>query len=126
MVEAPAGAPVMVKAEPQLFQRAVGNLLANAIHYTPAGGEVRLAFWPARGRVEVTVSDTGVGIAPEHLGKIFERFYRVDYSRNLNLGGFGLGLAIVKSIVALHGGQVAVESAPGRGTTFRTSWPADA
>jgi len=66
----------------------------------------------------VSVHDEGIGIAPEHLGRLFERFYRVDKSRSRKLGGTGLGLSIVKHIALAHGGRVAVESMPGNGSTF--------
>jgi two-component system phosphate regulon sensor histidine kinase PhoR len=74
--------------------------------------------------VRTAVADTGVGIAPEHLPRIFERFYVVDKSRSKKVGGTGLGLAIVKHIVLMHNGEIDVASTPGRGTTFTVSFPA--
>ena len=75
------------------------------------------------GRMEIEVSDTGIGIPKEHLGRIFERFYVVDKSRSRRLGGTGLGLSIVKHIVLLHGGEIKVESTPGVGTRFKVRLP---
>ena len=96
------------------------NLVVNALKYTPAGGEVTLGMRRSDGRVQVTVEDTGVGIAPEDLPHIFERFYRADRSRARS-GGSGLGLAICQWIATAHGGRIEVESAVGKGSTF-TVW----
>ena len=114
----------LVHADPILFRRGVSNLLANALHYTPRGGQVTLSVIPADGHtIMVRVSDTGVGIAPEHLPKIFDRFYRVDPARSPRHPGMGLGLAIVKSIMDLHGGTVTVQSVPHQGTTITLTFP---
>ncbi len=103
-------------ADPLLLRRAISNLLSNALKYTPTGGHITLrAATAADGRVQLSVSDTGSGIAAEHLPKLGDRFYRVDPSRAAP-GGAGLGLAIVKSIMQLHGGTLLIESAPGHGT----------
>ncbi|MBL8113376.1 MAG: two-component sensor histidine kinase, partial [Acidobacteria bacterium] len=99
------------------------NLLENAAAHTPRGGRVRLGAVAVKGGVEIAVSDTGEGIPPEAIERIFERFWRVDPSRARATGGTGLGLAILRSLVVAHGGSVAVESAPGRGSTFRVLWP---
>ena len=105
---------------------AVGNLLSNAVRYTPAGGRIVLgARTLAEGEAEVWVSDTGPGIAAEHLPRLTERFYRVDRSRSRETGGTGLGLAIVKHVVQRHGGQVAIQSQVGEGSTFTLRFPAD-
>jgi signal transduction histidine kinase len=93
------------------------NLLDNALRYTPAGGKITISAVVETGRVRVLVRDTGAGIAPEHIRRIFDRFYRADASRNAATGGSGLGLAIVKAIIEAHGGTVGIESAPGQGTT---------
>jgi two-component system sensor histidine kinase BaeS len=87
---------------------------------------VRLEVSAAAGAVQISVADTGSGIPAAELGHIFDRFYRVDRSRNARTGGAGLGLAIVKRIVELHGATIHVDSAPGRGTTFSFSLPAAA
>jgi two-component system phosphate regulon sensor histidine kinase PhoR len=112
--------PIMGDAD-RLEQVAV-NLLHNAIKFTPAGGSVGVSGAFVGGAVEVRVSDTGVGIAPEDLPRIFERFYKADRSRGG--GGTGLGLAVVKHTVEAHGGTVSAESEPGRGSTFSFSIPA--
>lgn len=113
-----------VYAEPELFGRALSNLIANALRHTPRGGRVTLVGASLSGRrVEVRVSDTGSGIPAEHLPRIFDRFYRVDAARSKSTGGVGLGLAIVKSIMDLHGGAVTVESGPNQGTTFVLAFP---
>jgi two-component system heavy metal sensor histidine kinase CusS len=105
-------------ADPVLFRRAVSNLLANAINYTPKEGEISISVRQSDGMsVEVIVSDTGCGIAQEHLPRIFDRFYRVPSIRKPEAPGSGLGLAIVKSIMELHGGAVEIQSELTRGTT---------
>jgi two-component system heavy metal sensor histidine kinase CusS len=104
-------------ADPLLLRRALSNLLSNALKYTAPGGCISLrAAQASDGSVVLTVSDTGSGIAAEHLPKLGDRFYRVDPSRANSPEGAGLGLAIVKSIIALHGGKLLIDSAPGRGT----------
>lgn len=123
-VEVACQGQAVVHADPILFQRAVSNLLSNALHYTPRGGKVTLSVTPAEDHtLTVRVSDTGVGIAPEHLPKIFDRFYRVDPARSQRYPGMGLGLAIVKSIMDLHGGTVTVQSVPYQGTTITLRFP---
>jgi signal transduction histidine kinase len=112
-------------ADPVQLERALQNLIGNAVDYTPPSGTVTLAAQAAdRGWVEISVSDTGSGIAPDDLPRVFERFYRSDRSRERGHGHSGLGLAIVREIVEAHGGQVAVESEPGQGTSFRLTVPA--
>jgi two-component system, OmpR family, sensor histidine kinase SenX3 len=107
---------------------AVGNLVENAVIYSDAGARVVVAAHVDAGRdddyIEVTVSDTGIGIPPAEQRRIFERFYRVDYARSRANGGTGLGLSIVSHIAAAHGGQVSVWSQPGRGSTFTLRLPA--
>jgi heavy metal sensor kinase len=99
------------------------NLLDNAIKYTPTGGTVRVQLARGDGAAVVTVRDTGIGISPEHLPRVFDRFYRVDKARSREQGGTGLGLSIARSIVASHGGSIKVDSAPGQGTTFTVTLP---
>jgi len=106
-----------------LFQRAVGNLVSNAIAHTPSGGTVTLRPRWGDDVVSLEVTDTGRGIAANDLPHIFDRFYRADRSRTPSSGGVGLGLAIVKSIVELHDGSVEASSAPGGGTRIRLSFP---
>ena len=105
---------------------AMGNLVSNAIRYTPAGGRIRATFVAGPdGGLEFSVTDTGPGIAPEHLGRLTERFYRVDRSRSRETGGTGLGLAIVKHVVQRHGANLSIESTPGKGSRFAISFPPD-
>ena len=101
------------------------NLLDNAIRYTPEGGQVRVETGLREGRPFVLVEDNGVGIAPEHHAHIFERFYRVDKSRSKASGGTGLGLAIVKHGAMIHGAEITLDSALGRGTRIALVFPAD-
>ena len=115
----------IVQAEPQLLHRTLTNLLSNALHYTPAGGTITLvAETDACGACALRVSDTGCGIAADHLPRLFDRFYQVDPDRPRSLEGMGLGLSIVKSIMALHGGSVEVHSTPAQGSTFTLYFPA--
>ncbi|KJV30550.1 heavy metal sensor histidine kinase [Pantoea sp. SM3] len=109
-------------ADPLHFQRAISNLLSNALHYTPAGGEIILRAVREPHWLHFSVQDSGEGIEPEHLPHLFERFYRADPSRT-SAENTGLGLAIVKTIAELHGGKVAVISTPGQGSTFTFSIP---
>ncbi|MDO9093950.1 MAG: phosphate regulon sensor histidine kinase PhoR [Rubrivivax sp.] len=104
---------------------AVGNLLNNAVRYTPVDGQISLRWaWRDGGAADIEVSDTGIGIAREHLPRLTERFYRVDGSRSRDTGGTGLGLSIVKHVVQRHGGEIDVQSEIGKGTTFRMQLPA--
>jgi two-component system phosphate regulon sensor histidine kinase PhoR len=107
-----------VSGDSQKVHQVVVNLLNNAISYTQEGGRIAVGIQPVNGGVEVSVTDNGIGIPPEHLSRIFERFYRVDKSRSREEGGTGLGLSIVKHIVEAHGGWVGVESHPGKGSRF--------
>ena len=102
---------------------AFGNLVTNAVRYTPAGGEVRIRWRDGAEGASFTVEDTGIGIAPEHLPRLTERFYRIDRSRSRETGGTGLGLAIVKHAVARHQATLDVESAPGAGSRFTIRFP---
>jgi two-component system phosphate regulon sensor histidine kinase PhoR len=114
---------VLVRGDEEALRQVVDNLVGNAIQYTPPGGSisVRLAADPRE--ATIAVADTGIGIEPRDQERIFERFYRVDKARSRELGGTGLGLSIVKHIVLAHRGQVAVESQPGEGSTFRVRLP---
>lgn len=114
----------MVCADSALFRRAVSNLLANALQYTPCGGRIVLTCQELpKEAIIVTVADTGCGIAPEHLPKVFDRFYRADPARSQYPQGTGLGLAIVQSIMELHEGAVTIQSEPGQGTTVMLRFP---
>ncbi len=111
-----AGGPLPAALDRALLQRAVGNLIENALAHTPPGGRIALSASLEGERLRLQVEDSGCGIAPEHLPSIFDRFYRVDRSRSAATGGAGLGLSIVKSIAELHGGTATIASEPGRGT----------
>jgi len=109
---------------PNELLSAMSNLMGNAIRYTPPAGEIRVkAILLADGRAEFSVSDTGPGIAPEHIPRLTERFYRVDRSRSRDTGGTGLGLAIVKHVAQRHGADLKIESTPGKGSTFTLVFP---
>jgi two-component system, OmpR family, heavy metal sensor histidine kinase CusS len=116
--------PVIAELDRTLLQRAVGNLVSNALAHTPPGGAVVLATHADFSTIRINVSDTGVGIPPDALPRVFDRFFRVDSSRSQGLGGTGLGLAIVKSIALLHGGNVEISSQPGQGTRVTLHVPA--
>lgn len=108
-------------ADPVLFNRAIGNLIDNALRFTPDKGRIEIAIRKVDDKAEISVSDNGSGIAPEHLPRVFDRFYRADPSRSA--AGTGLGLSLVKSIVDLHGGYVSIKSESGRGTTVILTFP---
>ena len=115
---------IHVQADHDRLVQVLINLVDNAVKYTPAGGAVTVRARPtADGRIEVSVSDTGIGIPRADLPRITERFYRVDKARSRELGGTGLGLAIVKHLVLAHGGDLAIDSEEGRGTTVRVLLP---
>ncbi|HEX8406223.1 MAG TPA: heavy metal sensor histidine kinase [Duganella sp.] len=113
-----ASPPLRAEADPVLLQRAVSNLVSNAIRHTPAGGEVALSARETADGIELAVSNTGPGIAAEHLPHIFERYYRADAARSDHAHSAGLGLAIVRAIMELHGGKIWVDSTASSGTTF--------
>ncbi len=103
---------------------AFGNLVSNAVRYTPAGGEVRLQWRASQKGAEFAVEDTGAGIEAEHIPRLTERFYRVDRGRSRDTGGTGLGLAIVKHALARHQATLEIESTPGKGSRFAARFPA--
>jgi two-component system phosphate regulon sensor histidine kinase PhoR len=122
------GDPLEVFCDAEAIHQVLSNLLDNAIKYTPEGGRIRLfsrlSASTAKGTfVEISVEDTGNGIPPEELSRLFERFYRVDKARSRQLGGTGLGLAIVKHVSKAHGGEVGVESTVGQGSRFWFTLP---
>ena len=116
--------PVMAELDRTLMQRAIGNLVSNAVAHTPSGGSVVIATSSEDAVVRIEVADTGVGIPAEALPRVFDRFFRVDPSRSQASGGTGLGLAIVQGIMLLHGGKVEIVSQPGKGTRVILSMPA--
>ena len=122
-VDLAVDAPLAVHGDPATLRRAVLNLVENAIKYTPPGGRVELGLAPADRSAAIVVRDTGVGMDPAEAARVFEPFVRLDEARARDTGGAGLGLAIVRSIVLAHGGTLAVESAPGAGSTFTIRLP---
>jgi two-component system phosphate regulon sensor histidine kinase PhoR len=112
-----------VEGDARALEHVLSNLVDNAVKYCAAGARILVKASREDGRVRLVVTDTGPGIAPEHLPRVFERFYRVDAGRSRELGGTGLGLSIVKHMVEAMRGKVAVESAVGRGSTFTVSLP---
>ncbi|MEV6233396.1 ATP-binding protein [Saccharopolyspora shandongensis] len=113
-------------ADPTRLRQALGNLVSNALRYTPSGGQVALRARRAGDQVAIEVADTGVGIAAAALPHVFDRFWRAEKSRNRHGGGSGLGLAITHHLVDVHGGRIAVRSTVGVGTTFTIHLPATA
>jgi two-component system phosphate regulon sensor histidine kinase PhoR len=122
---APLPADAEAWCDSEAVSQILSNLLDNAIKYTPAGGRITVGVRPDGRFLEVFVRDTGIGIPPEELPRLFERFYRVDKARSRELGGTGLGLSIVKHLVAAHGGNTRVESEVNRGSTFYFTLPVD-
>ena len=120
-VEAPAGAVVL--ADRARLTQVVTNLVDNAVKFTGAGGSVRVRVWEADDGAGLAVADTGPGIAPEHLRRVFDRFYRLDPARSRARGGSGLGLAICRELVEAHGGRIWAESVEGAGSTFSLALP---
>jgi len=112
-----------IDADPTALRQIIANLIENAVRHTSRGGVTVSAEAPANGGTTIRVSDTGTGIPIEHLGRIFERFYRVDSGRARGEGGTGLGLAIVRHLVEAHGGSVRAESIVGQGTTITVHFP---
>ena len=110
-------------ADPGKLAQVCYNIIENAIKYTPNGGTVTVSLHKSGRDAVLDISDTGVGIPPEDLPHIFDRFYRVDKARSRDTGGTGLGLSIVKQIVRLHAGSVNVQSEVGKGTTFTVQLP---
>ena len=114
---------VFVHADARRLEQMLTNLVDNAVKFSREGGEVRVSHEREGARDRVCIADTGEGIAPEHLPRIFERFYRVDRARSRAMGGTGLGLAIVKHLARAHGGEATVRSTPGQGSTFTVELP---
>jgi two-component system sensor histidine kinase SenX3 len=120
---------LVLHGDATLLVTALSNLLDNAVSYSPSGSPVsisrRLEAGPQGTYVEIAVTDRGLGIAPEHQQRVFERFFRIDQARSRSTGGTGLGLAIVKHVAANHGGEVHLWSKPGTGSTFTLRIPAE-
>ncbi len=112
-----------VQADPKSMEEIFSNLITNAINYSPEGGKVVVSARGLSEYLEIKVADTGVGIHPEELPKIFDKFYRVKHSKTRQVMGTGLGLSIVKGIIEAHSGTIDVDSVPNKGTTFRILLP---
>jgi heavy metal sensor kinase len=117
------GRPLQISGDAGRLRHVLYNVIDNAIKYTPAGGKVEIRIEERGGSAIVTIGDTGVGISPEHLPRVFDRFYRVDKARSREQGGTGLGLSIARSIVQAHGGTIELESTLGQGTTCTVTLP---
>ena len=115
--------PASVVADPRLVDAVVNNFVSNAIRYTPRGGTVQIRAGQGRSAVVIAVRDTGIGIAPQHLERIFDRLYRVDGARDRATGGSGLGLAIARRAAQSLGATIEVDSTPGGGSEFRLLLP---
>lgn len=111
--------PVIASVDPDALLSALGNLLSNAVRYTPPSGSVTVSLGQDGGTTWVTVADTGIGMPPEVQRRIFQKFYRAPEARELEAKGLGLGLALVQQVVTAHNGQIEVQSVPGQGSTFR-------
>lgn len=114
---------VICSGNEDLLYQAFENLLSNSIKYTPPEGEIRLFLHKDQRGITFRIEDTGIGIPPEHIGKVFDRFYKVDESRSHERNSSGLGLSIVKKIILLHQGNIHVESIPDEGTAFTVTLP---
>jgi two-component system phosphate regulon sensor histidine kinase PhoR len=121
-VELPGDLPALT-TDQRALEQVVSNLVDNAVKYCPAGSSVTVSAEKTNGAVKVVVRDTGPGIDPKHVPRLFERFYRVDAGRSREIGGTGLGLSIVKHLVEAMGGQVTVDSAVGHGSVFSVTLP---
>jgi two-component system phosphate regulon sensor histidine kinase PhoR len=115
-----------ISADQKRFEQILINLIDNAVKFNRRGGDVHVQAERRNGEVVIWVKDTGIGIPAADLPRVFERFYRVDKARSVEVGGTGLGLAIVKHLVKAQGGKITVESMPGEGTCVSLSWPAAA
>ena len=110
--------PLKIRGAEREIESALSNLMINAVRYTPEGGIVSLEIMQVEEGVQISVIDSGVGIAAEHVARLSERFYRVDKSRSRETGGTGLGLAIVKHVIQRHEGQLIISSTLGQGSRF--------
>jgi signal transduction histidine kinase len=113
----------MIGVDPQRMAQVLSNLMSNALRYTPSGGQIQLRAEATASHLVLKVQDTGTGIPQAELPRIFDRFYRIEASRQSEEGESGLGLAIAKSIVEAHGGTIQAESTPGKGTGIRVTIP---
>lgn len=116
--------PLVYNADPERIRQVIDNLMGNAIRYTPQGGSIEVALIDSAESINITISDSGIGISAEHLPHIFDRFYRADPSRNRSVKGTGLGLAIAQAIVEAHDGELIADSeGTDLGSTFTIVLP---
>lgn len=115
--------PLLIQGNADALLSIFGNLVSNAVRYTPAGGRVTLGSEPLGDEIAVTVKDTGIGMSPETQQRIFEKFYRAPEAREVESRGLGLGLSLVQQLVLAHGGRVEIKSTPGQGSAFRVILP---
>jgi signal transduction histidine kinase len=120
-----ADEPLVANVDGDRVRQVLGNLVSNAIKFTPAGGRIAVEAAASGDDVVLSVTDTGIGVAPEEAERLFERFFRARSATDRAIPGTGLGLAISKAIVDAHGGRIGVESEEGKGTTFAVDLPAD-
>jgi two-component system OmpR family sensor kinase len=118
-----AAEPVIVDADEERLRQVIDNLMSNALQHTPPGSPVTVTVTGGPGRGQLTVADQGPGMTAEQASRVFERFYRTDGARTRGRGGAGLGLAIAASLAAAHGGEITVDTAPGRGAAFHVRLP---
>lgn len=116
----------VIQADREKVTLALHNLLGNALKYTPEGGEVRVELLEVNNELLVNVSDTGIGISEDEIGKVFEKFYRADDQRLAGIGGSGLGLALAREVIRLHGGDITLQSTLNQGSTFTLRLPVNA
>lgn len=119
------GGPAWIRGSGSEIRSALMNLVSNAVRYTPEGGHIRVGWERRDGGLALSVADDGIGIEPQHIPRLTERFYRVDKSRSRDTGGTGLGLAIVKHVMLRHGGRIDIASEPGQGSVFTMLFPAE-
>ena len=105
------------------MEQVVRNLVENAVKYSPDGGKIVIASRITKDKIVVSVADEGIGIAPQHRDKVFDRFYRIDHPLPYRMPGSGLGLSITKGHIEAHGGEAWLKSTPGKGSTFYFSLP---
>jgi signal transduction histidine kinase len=121
-VDLPRSLP-LVMADPRRIRQVLRNLVENAVKYSPGGGEIDVVVQAGSEAIQVNVADRGMGIEPQHLERIFDRFYQVDSASTRRVGGSGLGLSISKAIVEAHDGEIWAESEAGAGSTFCFTLP---
>jgi signal transduction histidine kinase len=118
--------PIRLRGDQRALKQILLNLLSNAVKFTPSGGSVSVSAGPnSRGEIQLAVADTGIGIKPSALPKVFRPFFQIDHAATRAKGGTGLGLAISKHLAELHGGTIAIDSKPGIGTTVTVTLPAE-